>query len=295
MRYPTCGIIMTPSLGRAHIMRIAGVLVLAFVAGPAIATNYYVSTTGSNSNSGTSLASPFLTIQQAANRAQAGDNVYVEGGTYRETVTVANSGTAAAPITFQPYNNQQVTITGLDQLGSGWTDYSGPIYSNTVGSAVSQVFVNGAPMNLARWPNPVYNNPLRAVSATVDSASIQPSPQNSTITDAALGSPSNGYWNGAKMAIVGGAQTGRWVAYSTTIASQTGNTLAFQPTWPNNSSYNPAAGNRYYLYNSLNAMSSSKQWYYDASAGKVYLEATGYCEPQRPKRRDPHACRWFLV
>ena len=91
-----------------------GLCVLSLWHAPVEAANYYVATNGSNTNSGTSLASPFLTIQQAANVAQAGDNVYVRGGTYRETVTVANSGTSSAPITFQPYQNEDVTVTGLD-------------------------------------------------------------------------------------------------------------------------------------------------------------------------------------
>ena len=84
-------------------MRIVNdILVVALLAGQADAANYYVSTTGSNANAGTSLASPFLTIQQAANVAQAGDNVYVRGGTYRETVTVAHSGTSPPPSLSSP-------------------------------------------------------------------------------------------------------------------------------------------------------------------------------------------------
>ena len=96
--------IPNPNLAFTFVECLAVIAILvALLASPAVAANYYVSTNGSNSNSGTSLASPFLTIQQAANVAQAGDNVYVRGGTYRETVTVANSGTSSAPITFQPY------------------------------------------------------------------------------------------------------------------------------------------------------------------------------------------------
>ena len=63
-----------------------------------------MSTTGGNDTTGNgSLGNPYQTIQKAANVAQAGDNVYVRGGTYRETVTLSNSGTSGSPITFQPY------------------------------------------------------------------------------------------------------------------------------------------------------------------------------------------------
>ena len=86
-----------PTIHHPKLRRIMSVCVLSLWHAPVEAANYYVATTGSNSNAGTSLASPFLTIQQAANVAQAGDNVYVRGGTYRETVTVPHSGTASAP------------------------------------------------------------------------------------------------------------------------------------------------------------------------------------------------------
>ena len=91
-------------------------------------------------------------------------------GTYRETVTAARSGTASAPITFQPYQNEQVTITGLDKLGGGWSTYSGSTYQNTVTGGASQLFVNGQMMTEARSANSGYNNPLRQAYNTVDSA-----------------------------------------------------------------------------------------------------------------------------
>lgn len=251
------------------------ILVVGLLAGSAHAANYYVSTSGSNGNPGT-LAQPFLTIQQAANAAHAGDNVYVMGGTYRETVTVANSGTDAShPITFQPYQGAQVTISGLNPVSSGWTNSGGSIYSAPVTGGASQVFVNGQLMLGARWPNPVYNNPLRAVCATVGSADVQPSPATSTITDFALSGAGN--FAGAKMAVTSGLE---WRALSTTISSQDGNNLNFQWSYPGDRSLlYPKAGNPYYLYGSLAALSASKQFYYDASAGKLYLNAPGGTNP----------------
>jgi hypothetical protein len=67
---------------------------------------YYVAKTGSDSNNG-SASAPWLTIGHAALEAQAGATVYVEAGTYSESVLFANSGTASAPIVF---NGQGVAI-----------------------------------------------------------------------------------------------------------------------------------------------------------------------------------------
>src|ERR1700678_4269228 len=64
------------------------------------AQTYYVSKSGSDSNSGLSAKSAWLTIGHAALQAQAGSTVYVAAGTYRESVAFANSGTASAPIVF---------------------------------------------------------------------------------------------------------------------------------------------------------------------------------------------------
>src|SRR5207248_6564832 len=50
---------------------------------------------------------PFRTIQKAADTAQSGDQAFIRGGTYRETVTVRNSGASAAPIRFQARSEER--------------------------------------------------------------------------------------------------------------------------------------------------------------------------------------------
>jgi hypothetical protein len=72
---------------------------------------FYVSTTGSDNNSG-SYTSPWLTIQHAANTATAGATVYVEGGVYNESVNFPASGTASNYITFESYPGQLAVIDG---------------------------------------------------------------------------------------------------------------------------------------------------------------------------------------
>jgi parallel beta-helix repeat protein len=59
-----------------------------------------------------SRATPFCTISAAAAKAVAGEKVQVSGGTYHESVTVANSGTAGAPIVFAAAGGATVTVTG---------------------------------------------------------------------------------------------------------------------------------------------------------------------------------------
>ncbi len=62
------------------------------------AATYYVATTGSNSNPGTS-SRPWLTVAYAVDKMVAGDTTYVRGGVYKERlIRFGRSGTSSAPI-----------------------------------------------------------------------------------------------------------------------------------------------------------------------------------------------------
>src|SRR5580700_4472037 len=74
-------------------------------------STFYVSKSGSNSNSG-SYTAPWLTIQHAASSVSAGATVYVENGVYNESVTFPASGTASNYITFASYPGQTAVIDG---------------------------------------------------------------------------------------------------------------------------------------------------------------------------------------
>jgi hypothetical protein len=100
---------------RHSFIQLMCICVVGFLAGQAeAARDYYVSENGVDPPLGTSpissqgtLTNPLKTINCAATWATAGSNVYVRGGSYRETVTVQHSGTSSsAAITFQPYNNE---------------------------------------------------------------------------------------------------------------------------------------------------------------------------------------------
>ena len=81
---------------------------------------YYVSTSGSDSNPGTSTR-PWRTISKAARVASAGETVYVRGGVYSEQVSLARSGTASAPINFQAFSNETPIISGAGLPMTSWS------------------------------------------------------------------------------------------------------------------------------------------------------------------------------
>ena len=87
----------------------------------AYSATYYVSGTGSDSNSGLSVTAPFQTIQAAANLTVPGDTVYVMNGVYTtcagcNLLDITRSGTAAAWISYLAYPGHQPRIYG----GAAW-------------------------------------------------------------------------------------------------------------------------------------------------------------------------------
>jgi parallel beta-helix repeat protein len=90
---------------------ILSILFLLVLAPMALANTFYVSTTGNDSNPGTS-AQPWHTIQKAANTMVAGDTVTVLIGDYStQKVTITKSGLKDSPITYQAQGS--VTMGGF--------------------------------------------------------------------------------------------------------------------------------------------------------------------------------------
>lgn len=76
-------------------------------------TNYYVSKTGNDTNSGTSLAGSWLTIQHAANKSLPNSTVNILSGVYNELVTINVSGALGKNIIFKNYLDDTVIISGV--------------------------------------------------------------------------------------------------------------------------------------------------------------------------------------
>ncbi|MBA3708280.1 MAG: right-handed parallel beta-helix repeat-containing protein [Planctomycetes bacterium] len=110
------------------------------------ASDIYVSPSGSDANPGTSVTAPLRSINKAVNSVTAGGRVWIRGGTYREEISMARSGTATAPIVISAYNSEKPVIKG-SQVVSGWVNHSGGIYKKTGWAFDSQqVFDDGVPL-----------------------------------------------------------------------------------------------------------------------------------------------------
>ena len=226
---------------------------------------WFVSPSGSNANPGT-ISAPFQTIQKAANAAISGDHVEIETGVYHETVTPPHSG-----VTFEAYNHEKVTVSGADPV-KGWTDYKGSIYSASMGwdlgEGNNQVFVNGASMNEAEYPNSAIGNVSTPTTATMQSV------RGHTIYDSALNQPAN-YWKGAIIHMDPGQA---WVDQTGVVTSSAPGSITISYSYMG--AYTaPTAGNKFQLFGTFKALDTAGEWYRDPTSGKLYLWAPSSGNP----------------
>jgi hypothetical protein len=134
------------------------------------AQNIYVATSGNDSSSG-SFEAPYLTVQKAANMAQAGDTVWIRSGTYRESIILSRDGTTGKAIVFCAYPGEEVVISGCDLL-TGWSELDNGIWEAPMQSSMpeyrNQLFINGKAMTKARWPNSRDDDPLTPEGGVCD-------------------------------------------------------------------------------------------------------------------------------
>ena len=234
---------------------------------------WYVAMTGSDKAGGT-LAQPFQTIQHAAGVAQAGDTVYIRGGTYRETVTQPRSGSVGAPITYKNYNNEVVTIDGADRI-SAWTNDSKSIYTASMpwdlGTGDNQVFVDGQMVNDAVWPNTSLN-PSHPTMAKFTSVTNTGPLTGHLFSEIATVSVSNlpggaGAWVGATIHFGPGQD---WYMQTGTVLQSGPGTLTF--AYQHDNAYTtPIAGNPFYLTGKFSALDAAGEWYRDPTSNLLYL------------------------
>ncbi|MFC2090019.1 right-handed parallel beta-helix repeat-containing protein [Bacteroidota bacterium] len=111
------------------------------------AATYYVSPSGSNSNSGTGVNMPYKTVQFAVNQMSEGDTLIVLDGYYLGTLEMKSG------ITIQAQNPRNAVFSGAVPLTSEFVPHTDKVYKTRVDIDIKQLFFNNQPMTWARWPN----------------------------------------------------------------------------------------------------------------------------------------------
>ncbi len=73
----------------------------------------YVAINGDDHNPGTK-TEPYQSLDKAASEAEPGTTVLIREGTYHEKLKIQHSGTEENPITFKPYEQEKVVLSGKD-------------------------------------------------------------------------------------------------------------------------------------------------------------------------------------
>ena len=95
---------------------------------------YYVSASAFRYGDG-SEEKPFQKISQAAAIAQAGDEILVAPGTYREYVNPVNGGTETARIVYRSQIKGKAVITGAEQV-KNWIPYKGQVWRARISNGI---------------------------------------------------------------------------------------------------------------------------------------------------------------
>jgi len=233
-------------------MRKTLIILFSILTIPLSATDYYVKSTGNDSNTGLSDAQAWKTITKvntvwAAGTFAPGDNIYFRrGDTFYGTLTVTESGTSANNITIGAYGTGNNPVLSGFQVTSSWSDpESDGIYVHSLSpeSSPNVLLLDGVNTPLGRYPNHTY---LDVESATT-----------TTLTDTEL--PSSPDFDGAQVVI----RTWYWMMEKSTISNHTGTSITH-----GSNRYAPSAGYGYFIQNDIACLTLYGEWSYD---GDVYL------------------------
>ncbi len=220
------------------------------------AADYYVSSSGDDSNNGLSSSSPWRTITRvntAFPSLRAGDRILFRmGDTFYGTIKTTKSGISGSPITIGAYGTgNKPIITGFTTL-TGWTNEGNGIYSKIVTSEAqtNMVRIDGTQYVLGRWPDDSYNNFESFVS-------------NVSITDNGLGDSRD--WAGAEVVI----RKNDWSLDRCKITDHSGDKLTYTNLGSTASPITNGYG--YFIQNDLRCLTKYGEWFHNTSTGKLYI------------------------
>ena len=246
------------------------ILLIYFLFSFIYSIDYYVSSLGDTSNTGT-FESPFLHVQQAADIMQAGDVCYIREGVYHENVIIENNdGFLGSPIIFTSYNNERVIFDGTLKINSNWSEYSDNIWETTIEFDVWQLFVDYEEMIMARWPNAdfengtIWNKEDHWAHGVIDQDDT--AYENGTMIDSPHGNVSLeniGFNIEGATAIL---NVGSFKTFTREVLSHNGNTFTYEPVdlWK-------TKHHDYFLERKLEFLDVEGEWFYDVESSKLYF------------------------
>jgi parallel beta-helix repeat protein len=214
-----------------------------------LATNYYVSNLGNDSNNGRSPANSFLTLQKINSlNLQPGDTVFFRANdVFLGQLIIRHSGTSNLPVVFTTFGDgANATLSGAQMVNS-WQKANNDISFASIDQQVFQLFFNDKLKPVARYPNHGF--------LTIDHGN------KTSLTDQALEQlPFD--LTGATLRIRAVA----WQYEKNRIKEQHGATLTFETPMQ----YQASKGYGYFFDNKFEFIDREGEWYHDTISQKLY-------------------------
>lgn len=233
-------------------------------------TNYYISSSGNDANSGLSPAQAWQTIQKLNSSFSTilpGDSIFFKRGeSFHGTIRVIKSGMQNNPIVFAAYGSgNNPVITGFITI-TGWQQKSANIFeapAPAVKPNLNMVILDGIPQRIGRYPN--------ASAADGGYLRYEEAETKNSITDAELGETNN--WTGAEIVI----RKNHWTAERCRVTAQQGKTIHF--TYANRGInplnepilYKGTRGNGYFFQNDIRTLDENGEWFFDSTNNKLIM------------------------
>lgn len=229
------------------------IIIILLIVKNLYATNYYVSSNGNDSFSGTSTSQAWRSLNRVNNFQDsllAGDRVLFErGGVFRGSIHINKSGEDISnPIFYGAYGEGPKPLFLGSEPISNWTNLGNDIWTKNVGFLVEELFIENKRQTPARYPNKGY-------------LTIESSNGTTSITNALI---SNNSWTGATIVV---RQLNDYIPRGI-VTSQSENTLTIDI--PGATSL--PVGNGFYLHHSIEALDMAGEWYQNPNTTLITLK-----------------------
>ena len=215
---------------------------------------YYLSTTGSDTYTTSTISTPWQSIAKLNTILfTAGDSIFFKcGEIFRGTISINQSGTSTNNIVFTSYGSGAQPIISGALAVNNWTISGsatyGTIYQATFSSTPTQLFANNHEQIVARFPN---NHSY----LTINSSTL------SSLVDNSLSSVGTATINNSKLCI----HTRQWCWEKTVVSSVNSPTINFTTSVQ----LTGLTNHGYFLYDNLLHLDTINEWKYDASTQKI--------------------------
>lgn len=205
---------------------------------------------------------PFKSLQAALSKVAAAKgkkvSIYLRAGTHApgKTIEITPALLNQHQLEIAAYNKEAAVISGALKITPQWKPYKGQIIQTAIGKGltIDQLFCNGKPLHLARYPN--FDSTARFFNGTAADAI---SPQRAKN----WADPTGGYVHALHQA--------EWGDFHYRIKTKTNkDSLVLEGGWQNN---RPAPMHREHRFveNIFEELDAPGEWFYQAATGTLYV------------------------